>query len=110
MTDIAIAIDRLAVEVTISSLEFGAYNDDGEFVRDATSAATIRAAVQPASGRQLMDLPEGIRAEARWLAWSRSEIRIDDVICHAGKNYRVLFVWPRGEGGFHRAAMGLLKP
>lgn len=108
MIDVAIAIDGEAVNVALSRKAAGSYNSDGDFVPGAEAPSTIRAAVQPASGRQLMDLPEGIRNEARWLAWSRSEIRLDDKLTHSGSVYRVMFVWPRMEGGFHRAAMGLL--
>lgn len=109
MIDVAIAIDGEAVNVSLSREALGQYDDDGNWIPGAPSTSTVRAAVQPASGRQLMDLPEGIRNEARWLAWSRSEIRLDDEITYAGSRYRVMFVWPRLEGGFHRAAMGLLK-
>ncbi|MBN9074299.1 MAG: hypothetical protein J0H34_22405 [Rhizobiales bacterium] len=108
MIDVAIAIDGEAVNVSLTRKAAGDYNADGEFVPGAPSTSTIRAAVQPASGRQLMDLPEGIRNEARWLAWSRSEIRLDDEMTQGGSRYRVMFVWPRAESGFWRAAMGLL--
>ena len=108
MIDVAIAIDGEAVNVTIERKAAGAYDGDGKWVAGAETTSTIRAAVQPASGRQLMDLPEGIRNEARWLAWSRSEIRMDDTVVHAGSTYRVMFLWPRAEGSFWRAAMGLL--
>lgn len=109
MIDVALAIDGEAVNVTLKRKAAGYYDDDGNWVPGAPTTSTIRAAVQPASGRQLEDLPDGIRNEARWLVWSRSEIRLDDQITHAGSNYRVMFVWPRADGGFHRAALGLLK-
>jgi hypothetical protein len=108
MIDVAIAIDGEAANVTLKREGEGAYNDDGDFVPGAKSDSTIRAAVQPASGRQLMDLPEGLREEARWLIWSRAEILKDDTIVHGGQSFRVMFVWPRAEGVFWRAAMGLL--
>jgi hypothetical protein len=109
MIDVAIAIDGEAVNVTLTRNATGHYDDDGNWIDGAPTPSTIRATVQPASGRQLMDLPEGIREEARWLAWSRSEIRMDDTIVHGSQPFRVMFVWPRLEGGFYRAAMGLLK-
>lgn len=115
MIDVAIAIDGEAVNVTLTRDAPGHYDQTpgsstfGNWIKGAPAASTIRAAIQPASGRQLMDLPDGIRNEARWLVWSRSEIRLDDVIGHGGSNYRVMHVWPRMEGGFHRAALGLLK-
>lgn len=108
MIDVAIAIDGEAVAVTLKRAAAGHYDDDGNWIPGSETSTTIRAAVQPASGRQLMDLPEGIREEARWLVWSRSEIRKDDTIVHGGQSFRVMFVWPRAEGAFWRAAMGLL--
>lgn len=110
MIDVAAAIDAEAWNVSLTREGAGGYwNDDGDWVPGGPSTSTIRAAIQPASGRQLEDLPDGIRNEARWLVWSRSEIRLDDEIGHAGSRYRVMHVWPRDDGGFWRAAAGLLK-
>jgi hypothetical protein len=102
------AIDRRAKPVTLKRRAAGTFNADGEAVLGVETSNTIQAVVQPASGRSLEDMPEGVRQEARYLAWSRSEIRNDDQIIHAGLTYRVVYVWPRLEGGFYRAAMGLL--
>lgn len=109
MIDVAIAIDGEAVNVSLTREAAGDHDGDGNWVPGSATTSTIRAAIQPASGRQLEDLPDGIRNEARWLVWSRSEIRLDDEIGHAGSRYRVMHVWPRLEGGFWRAAAGLLK-
>lgn len=108
MTGVAIAIDMLAVNVSRTTRGPGGYDADGKGVPGAPTTATIRAAIQPASGNQLMDLPEGMRTEARWLLWSRSEVKEDDEIGASGISYRVMYVWPRAEGGFFRAAMGRL--
>lgn len=110
MIDVAIAIDGEAVNVTRTRSAGGGYNDDGEWVPSLPDAATIRAAIQPASGNQLMDVPEGMRTEARWLLWSRSDVRVDDMITSSGVSYRVMHLWPRAEGGFYRAAIGRLDP
>lgn len=104
----AIAIDRLAVNVSLTRTAAGAHNDDGEWVPGASTTTTIRAAIQPATGNQLMDVPEGMRTEARWLLWSRSEVKTDDEITSKGVRYRVMHLWPRMEGGFYRAAIGRL--
>ena len=109
MIDVAIAIDGEAVNVSLTRRAAGANDDDGNWVPGAPTTSTIRAAIQPASGRQLEDLPDGIRNEARWLVWSRAEIRLDDEITHAGSRYRIMHVWPRADGSFWRAAAGLLK-
>lgn len=107
MIDVAIAIDGEAVNVSLTRNAPGAWGSDGKFTDGAATTSTIRAAVQPASGRQLMDMPEGIREEARWIVWSRAELRLDDRIAHGGQLFRVMHVWPRTEGSFWRAAMGL---
>jgi len=109
MIDVALAIDGEAVNVSLTRNAAGHYDDDGNWVPGSATTSTIRAAIQPASGRQLEDLPDGIRNEARWLVWSRTEIRLDDEITHGASSYRVMHVWPRADGGFHRAALGLLK-
>lgn len=107
---VAIAIDRLAVNVSLTREAPGAHNDDGEWVPGTSTTSTIRAAIQPARGNQLMDVPEGIRTEAQWLLWSRSEVKVNDVITSGGVSYRVMHLWPRAEGGFYRAAIGRLAP
>lgn len=108
MVEVASAIDRLAVSVTRTREAPGYWDQNGNWVPGAPSSSSIWAAVQPASGRQLEDLPEGMRASARWLCWSRSELKLDDQITHMGDTYRIVHLWPRAEGAFYRAAMGLL--
>jgi hypothetical protein len=108
MIDVAIAIDGEAVNVSLTRNAPGTWGTDGKWTPGADTTVVIRAAVQPASGRQLMDMPEGIREEARWIAWSRADLRLDDRIAHGGQDFRVMHVWPRMEGGFWRAAMGLV--
>lgn len=102
------AIDRRAMPATLTRRAAGSYNANGEFVAGAAASMAVSAVVQPATGLRLMDLPEGLRTEAGYVAWTRSDIALDDVITSGGRAYRVLFVWPRTDGGFYRAAMGLL--
>lgn len=113
--DVAEAIDDEAVNVLHTRRTDGTYTAGGKFVPGAASidGVTIRAAVQPAQGRSLMDMEESIRVEARYFAWSRVQLEIGDVIGYpaiAGKNYKIIFVWPRPADGFSKVAMGLLKP
>ncbi|MGN7829725.1 hypothetical protein ACTJJ8_23620 [Agrobacterium radiobacter] len=103
-------IDRRAWTVSRTRLAAGGYNDDGEWVDGVLTTSDIKAVVQPVKGAQLMDMPEGIRTEAGWIIWSRSDIAIDDMIADDGVNYRVIFLWPRNrDGEFYRAALGRLK-
>lgn len=111
MIDVAIAIDGEARNVSLTTIGEGHYNDDGDWVAGISASRTIRAAIFPASGNQLRDVPEGIRIEAGWLIWSRHEIKVDDVVVDGGVIYRVLFDWNRNpEGGFYRAALGRTTP
>ncbi len=103
-------IDRRAWQVTRSRTSGGIYDGDGNYVPGAVFNSAIKAVVQPVKGAQLMDMPEGIRTEAGWIIWSRSDIALDDRIASKGINYRVLFVWDRDQDGeFSRAALGRLK-
>lgn len=105
----AAAIDRRAWAVTRNREAAGSYNANGEYAAGASSTLPIRAVVQPVKGNQLMDMPEGIRTEAGWIAWSRSDMIVDDRIADDGRTYRVLFAWPRTrDGEFYRAALGLV--
>lgn len=112
MMDVAIAIDGEARNVSLSAAaDAASYNDDGDYIGVRAAPVTIRAAIFPATGDKLRDLPEGIRKEAGWLCWSRSLIKVDDLIVSGGVTYRVLFDWNRAfEGGFYRAALGRTTP
>lgn len=109
MIDVAAAIDGEAVPVTRIRHAAGTYDADGKWIPGASTSLLIGAAIQPASGNQLRDMPEGIRAEAGWMLWSRADIAMDDQIRNAGITYRVIHVWPRAEGAFFRAALGREK-
>lgn len=110
MIDVAIAIDAESVPLQ-RGVKSGTWSEPhgGKWVPNEPAFTNIRGAIQPAKGTQLMDLPEGLRAEARWLMWTRAEVLLDDVIKDGAISYRVMFIWPRREGGFTRAAIGLLK-
>lgn len=103
-----LAIMAEAVPVTHETTA-GAYNAAGKWVKSAAVPVTIMATVQPASGRQLMDLPEGLRTEAKYFAWSGTALVVDDVVIYAGSRYRVIYTWPRPADSFTRAALGLTK-
>jgi hypothetical protein len=107
MIDVAIAIDGESVGMSLTRRAPDTYDPNtGKGVDGASTTTSIRAVIQPATGNQLRDLPEGVRTEAQWLLWSRSEVLLDDVVTHKGVEYRVVYVWPRDEGAFYRAALG----
>lgn len=103
-------IDRRAWVVSRSRISAGSYDGNGNYVPGSIFNSAIKAVVQPVKGAQLMDMPEGIRTEAGWIIWSRSDIAINDRITDDGVTYRVIFLWPRNrDGEFYRAALGRLK-
>lgn len=109
MLNSARAIDRFAVPLTLYRTQPATYVDHKAVVPPPVEVS-IKGAVQPARGAQLLDLPEGMRTEASWLLWTRSAVAENDEVETAdGARYRVMWLWPRAEGGFYRAAMGLLK-
>jgi hypothetical protein len=73
----ALAIDGEATTVSLIRQAPDTYDEGGRLVSGAETSQAIQAAVQPAAGRALEDLPEGVRREARLFIWSRSLIRED---------------------------------
>lgn len=109
--DVAFAIDAEAVTVTLHTVATagGAYNAGGEWVPNASVDMPIAATVQPATGRNLNDAPEGVRTDARYAIWSRVSIAENDEITYSGKRYRVTWIADRPQDGFVKGAMGKLK-
>lgn len=101
------AIDRRAIGMSRTRRSADSYDPaTGKAVLGVPTTSPVKAVIQPASGNQLKDVPEGVRAEAQWLLWSRADVVLDDTITHKGITYRVVYAWPRDEGGFYRAALG----
>lgn len=113
----AVAIDRLAVPVTLRRSAIGTYVG-GLWVPGGATETTVAACVYAISPEQARNLPEGIRADAEWIAWSRHELRgpseddgrPGDEIVYRGRRMRVVYVWDRVEGGFWRAALRTVVP
>lgn len=97
----AIAIDYAATTVTWTSRAPGTYDADGVAVLGGTTVSTVRAVALPITPRELRDLPEGVRAEAKVVFWSRSALDVGDTVEHGGRAHRVLRIQDRG--GFVRA-------
>jgi len=106
MIDLADAIEAEAVPIQILRKSGGSYDSKGLWVGEQRTPENATAVVQPATGSKLLDLPEGERFEAQFFLWTRSALTLDDVVIHDGKEHRILFVWPRPEGGFTRAVLG----
>lgn len=110
--DVALAIDAESINVTRTVAATGSYATSGpnagKFVPGGDTSSTIRAAVQPASGRSLMDMEESLRVEAKYFIWSRVQLAIGDRITVEGSTFKIIFLWPRLQDGFCKAAMGRL--
>lgn len=108
MSDVAEAIDEEAVPVTLLRVAQAgaAYDARGNAIAAAAvSPTTILAAMQPAEGRLLRDLPEGVRNDVAFLGWSREEVAVGAVIGYRDHTLKVIQVWPRPEDGFTKFAM-----
>ncbi len=106
--DLGFVIEAEAVPITLSRKGGGSYVS-GKWVASADLTTPTTGTIQPTTGRQLAGMPEGVRSEARYVLWTRSALALDDVVIYGGANHRVIWMWPRPEGGFNRAALGLLK-
>lgn len=106
----AIAIDMNARPATRRRPGAGAYVN-GLWVPGTATNATIQAVVLAMSPSDILNLPEGIRTQAAWVAWSRSELsagdgdQTADEILYAGRTMRVIHVWDRIEGDYYKAAL-----
>lgn len=102
------ALDRFSIPITHISRSAGGYTDGGRALPRIEDTFFVRAVVQPL-GRELMNVPEGKRSEARYLFWSRHFVKEDDIIITPRARCIVLWVWERDEGNFCRAALGRVK-
>lgn len=115
MIDVALAIDAESQTVYLRKYTTDYDPDTGKAIVASAGVPAIRAAIQPASGRQLADLPEGVREEAKYLMWTRTEVENGDHVAIRRSGilvdvYRIVYVWPRRPiDQFTRAALGLAK-
>ena len=111
MIDVAVAIDLEETTVVRKRTLGGAYEAGGRWVDGTEESYSFKAEVQPTTGRQLMDLPEGVRSEARCTLWTReTDLLLDDVVAYEGLDYRVVYVWNRQRSGnYTRCVLGLLS-
>ena len=102
---VARAIDRHAVDVPIARHAGGVYVE-GVWTPTAPGSTTIKATIQPTSGKERINLPEGVRDSAKWTIWSREILANSDELTIKGETHIILHVWERDEGAFYRAIAG----
>lgn len=114
MIDLGAAIDFGDWEVPIIYASTGPqqYDADGLPIDGSTKKTKIRGKIQPVNGRDLRDMPEGMREEASMVLGTRSKIVINDVVIdnRDGRRYKAIWIIPATVGGQRtRAVLGLLK-
>jgi hypothetical protein len=109
--DVSVAVTAEATGVILRPDPGGYYDAGGKWIRDVVADLPIQATVQPASSKALMDLPEGVRPEAKYMLWTAHQpVAIDDLVLYDGDTFRVVHVWDRlRDGGFTRAALGQVR-
>jgi len=113
MIDVAVAIDKEAIPLVLRRKGEATYTLSGDvvpggMVETPFSGALLALALER-YGDMLKDRMEGIAVDGLRMLYSRTPVEIDDIVLHLSQAYRVLALWPRYEGGFHRAAVGRLK-
>lgn len=110
MLDVSDAFDSsTTAQVTHQRVTEGSYVD-GYWVEGETIETTIQASVQPLSGLEFQNLPEGIRNEARASVLTEFDLKSGDRIIDGEDRYKVLSVdnWQK-LGGYSQAVLGALE-
>jgi hypothetical protein len=96
--------DTIAVSVITRAGD--SYDVDGNGVKgEANDPVAIEADIQPAAGKVLRDLPEGVRDESSHVIWTPFDLQLDHIVVYEGKNHRVVETYPRQNDGFTKAAI-----
>ena len=82
------------------------FTDGGKAVLGQITPEDILATVQPATGKLLADLPEGLRTGIRWFMWTPADVKQDEEVAFDGITYRITQIWPRRADGFTKASLG----
>ncbi len=74
--------------ITVKRKAAGAYVN-GHYVTGAESNYSALASVQPLSGEEILQLPEADRKRESLKMFTPSEIKVNDTVTRAGRNYEV---------------------
>lgn len=99
--------ETLTIQVVTRAAD--SYDSNGNSVKGSEAdPVDIQADVQPATGKLLQDLPEGVRDEVNHFLWTPYDLQNDHVILFEGDRHRVVKTWRRRSDGFTKAAIGKL--
>ena len=104
--NLANTVLRWGVPVLYTAPVKGSYAANGDYIPAAQTTATIQATITPVTGRDLKDMPEGVRDEAIYRMWTVSDVFLNGVVNHDGHDYRIIHIMTRNIGGFNRCILG----
>lgn len=104
----AILAEATDIQIEPSSTE-GIYDIKGNWIAGSSDPVTVKATVQPISGNDLKDAPEGVRSEINRCVWTTYLLQNDQRLVYEGETYRVLHIWERRGDNFTKAAIGKVK-
>lgn len=104
------AILAEAVEIKVEQLgDKGFYDNKGNWIAGKSEPLTVKATVQPMSGSDLKDVPEGVRSEVNRCVWTTYSLQNDQTLVYKDETHRVLHIWERRQDNFTKAAIGKVK-
>lgn len=110
MITLGVTNGESTISVSVITRDADNYDESGYALKgEADDAVPIEADVQPATGRNLVDVAEGVREEVSYMIWTPYDLKNDHTIVYNGENFRVVALWPRREDNFTKAAIGRLK-
>lgn len=126
LTDAALAIDFYAVPVPMrrygDTYTAGLYDETGNWNENVPwnpepVETTIQAFATSPRPRDIQNLPEGVQELVTWTVWTRTDLQADDDTIGArgdelkirGEWCRVVWLWPRREGGYSKALLGVIR-
>lgn len=108
MIDVGIAVDRFSVPATYTTFTSVIYDDYGNAVKSENAPVDFNGCFQHVSGRDLLDLEEGVRREAVYSLWTRVALKIDDHVHYGGVSYRIKKAHIRHLGNYNKYILGRL--
>lgn len=106
--NLASTVLSFASTYTVVRQDKGVYDANGKFVPAPTTTISVLASVQPLRGKDLQNLPEGLRNEDLLKVYTTTELRVagdyaPDAIMVDGQAYEVQTVERWGEFGYWKA-------